>query len=514
MSAPAPASAPPPHWLSRRWPVPAFVLLGGLYRLFLGSRYAGWEESDYGNLAMIEGVLQGRFLHYDMNHMPGYYGLGALVHAVVGDAVVAGRAVSLLGGLVALGFAVSLTDRLAGRRAAVLAGLLLCFQPEFALYASSSLREPVYAAFVLACLSALSRERLLWAGLAAAGAFLVRWDAALVLGATMGLAALGRSPRPRRLGLALGPLLLAFVAWSTYTRIDHGTFAFWSHAIAVNLETGLGAEATQPHEWLAHGLTVVLGLLGRLLPWRIGWGFWLGLWGALLLGPWGRHGPRRTALALALGLLGFWAAVGFTGQHDPVHNLYWKWMMPLVPVLLPIGAASVVAAGEALHRRLGPVAGLALVLVLTGQALGSYARETRRQVALSETLYRPQLQLGRWIEASVPDDLPLLVDNIPACWLNRRPHERSLTSWFDVPSAAGDPAAFGAWLRQSGVGWVLWFREDWTQAPVVAPFLAGGGSWTDGQTALTEVAREDAYGWILFRVEGRGEGAPPRPLSP
>jgi hypothetical protein len=152
-------------------------------------------------------------------------------------------------------------------------------------------------------------------------------------------------------------------------------------------------------------------------------------------------------------------------------------------------------------------------VLLVGQGLVSHGVETRRQVALSAELYLPQLALGRWIEADVPESMPLLVDNIPACWLDRRAHERPLTSWFDVPTAPGDGAAFARWLHDEGIGWVLWFREDWTQAPRVAPFLADGGVWTLGEVTLVEVAEEPAYGWRLYRVEGVGEGAP-RPVDP
>jgi predicted membrane-bound mannosyltransferase len=114
----------------RALPVTVSVLLGTVWRLWLMGRYAGWEESDYGNLAMIQGVLDGGFLHYDMNHMPGYYAAAAMVHGLVGDAVFAGRAVSLLGGVVALGIAVAWAVRMGGTRAGWAAGLLLIVQPD------------------------------------------------------------------------------------------------------------------------------------------------------------------------------------------------------------------------------------------------------------------------------------------------------------------------------------------------------------------------------------------------
>jgi hypothetical protein len=470
------------------------VLLAGLWRLWLAGVYAGWEESDYGNLAMVRGVLDGGFLHYDMNHMPGYYALGAAALAVVGDAVVAAKAVSMLSGLVALGIAVALTHRLAGPLAAALTGLLLTFQPEFALYSSSSLREPVYAAAVLAMLLSLGRERLVLAGLMAGGAFLVRMDGALALCPVLVLHALGRPERLMRLVRALAPLLLIIAAWSVYCRIDHGTFLFWSHSVAVNVETGLGAEARSALDWWRAGLSVSVSLVAWMMPWRIGWGVWLGLLLALASVPWRRHGLERTWVILAVLMTGVWAGIGLVGQHDPVHNLYWKWLCPIVPVVVPLGIVGVVR----LSQRLG---GRLLVVLVVLQALGSGLKETHRQWALSEAWYRPQLDLAQWIETELPESSTLLVDNIPACWLNRRHHTRELISWFDVPVVPGDEADFGRWLIEEDVELVLWFREEWTQAPIITPYLDAGGYWTQAGVSLTEVRREDGYGWILYAVD-------------
>ncbi|MFT5685462.1 MAG: hypothetical protein ACI8RZ_006413 [Myxococcota bacterium] len=469
------------------------VLAGLLWRLWLAGRYAGWEESDYGNLAMVRGVLDGGFRHYDMNHMPGYYALGAVALAAVGDAVIAAKGVSLLGGLVALGIAVSLSHRLAGPLAAGLTGLLLVFQPEFALYAASSLREPVYAAAVLGMLLALSGERLMLAGLLAGGAFLIRMDGALALGPVLVVHALGMPGRAGRLLRSLAPLVLIIAAWSVYCRIDHGTFLFWSHSVSVNVETGLSAEAISPLDWWRAGLSVSGTLVGWMMPWRIGWGIWLGLILAVLTVPWRRHGLERSWVLLAILMTGVWAGIGLVGQHDPVHNLYWKWLCPIVPVVVPLGVAGLVR----VSRRFGGRVLLAVVLL---QALGSGLKETHRQWALSESWYRPQLDIAQWIEAEIPEDVPLLIDNIPACWINRRPHARELVSWFDVPVVPGDEADFARWVTEADIGLVLWFREDWTQAPVIAPFLAEGGYWSQDGVSLTERGREDGYGWILYEV--------------
>ncbi len=481
--------------------IAAAMLAGLAWRLWLTFRYAAWEESDFGNLAMVRGVLDGGFLHYDMHHLPGYYALGAVALAVVGDTLVAARATSMIGGVIALGLSVALTDRLAGRRAAQIAALLLVFQPEFALYAASSLREPVYAAFAVGALLALVSERLALAGALAGAAFLVRMDAAAILCPVLVVHALSRPGGATRALRALLPLASIIGLWALYCRFEHGTAVFWGHTVAVNLETGLGQEATSRVDWAIAGLDVSLRLLGDLLPSRIGWGIWAGLLLAWVSIPWldpGGRVARRTWALAALGFAGFWAAVGFVGQHSPEHNLYWKWLAPVVPFVVPLGVSGLLGFAQRVRERAGRLVAVALVAVCVAQACAAYLLETRRQVQLSAQLYQPQLDLGKQVEAQIPEGVPLLLDNIPACWIDRRPHERQMVSWFDVPTSG--EAAFAAWLLRENIGWVLWFREDWTQAPRVAPFLAAGGTWQGAGVLLEEIDREDGYGWIWFQV--------------
>ena len=490
------------RWIqTRSAPMTVALLLGAMWRFWLMPRYAGWEESDYGNLAMIQGVLSGGFLHYDMNHMPGYYAAAALVHAVVDDAVLAGRFVSVVGGLVALGIATFLAGRLGGIRAAWVAGGLLVIQPEFALYAASTLREPLAAAFVLGVLYCLSKERLGLAGCLASLAFLVRFDYALVLGPVLAIHALGRSGKSTRLIFGLLPLLLTICLWSMYCRFDHGTWAFWSHSVAVNVETGMSAEAEVPGEWWLNGAGVSSTLLGWVLPWRLGWGVWLGLvWFALrsVIGP---HGLRRTMALQGLLMLGLWAGIGFVGQHDPSHNLYWKWLCPIIPVVVPLAAVGMWELIDRSTAVFGRGTGRALLLLVMGQAVFSNLKETERQRLRSEEWYRPQLNLAQWVEAEIPVDEVLVLDNIPACWIRRHETEREMISWFDVPASGGDEQAFATWIKTHDVRWVLWYREEWTQAPVVAPFLADGGTWRHDGVELVERLREDGYGWIWFEVQ-------------
>ena len=479
-------------------PVTAAVVAGLCWRLWLMGRYAGWEESDYGNLAMIQGVLDGGFLHYDMNHMPGYYALAAVVHAVVGDAVLAGRSVSLAGGLIALALSVKIATRIGGPRTGWVTGILLVIQPEFALYSASSLLEPVAAAFIMGTLSAIGADRLRLAGICAAGAFLVRFDAALVLGPVLLLHAYIGKDGWKRLIRAWIPLAGAVFLWALYCRLDHGTWAFWSHSVQVNLDTGLGAEAEQPGEWWKNGSLIATQLLGWLLPWRIGLVVWVGLIVGLWVALRQKHGLMRTVGAQAFLMLGLWAAIGFVGQHAASHNLYWKWLYPVVPVITPLAAYGLWLLADRVGRVMGSQAGWVLVVVSMLQASASNLRETERQRELSEAWYRPQLVLAQWIEANVADDTAMVLDNIPACWIRRRHTERPMVSWFDVPVAPGDEKGFAAWVEGEKVEWVLWFREDWTQAPRIAPFLASGGIWESGTVRLVERGREDGYGWIWF----------------
>ena len=129
--------------------------------------------------------------------------------------------------------------------------------------------------------------------------------------------------------------------------------------------------------------------------------------------------------------------------------------------------------------------------------------QAQHQIKRADQLYRPQLELALRLEKEVPPDRLLLVDNIPACWMNRTIHERKIISWFDVPVPKNNPQAFARWLETEDVWGVLWFKENWTQAPVIAPFLQYGGVWSQGEEVLKEESREDEYGWIFYRRSER-----------
>lgn len=479
----------------------ALLAVAGAWRLALGTRYYGWEESDYGNLAMVRGVLESGFTHYDMNHLPMYYGLSAAVMGVIGDAEIASRAVSLVAGMLTVALTVVLADRLAGRSVAWVAGIVCVVQPELALYAASSLREPVYAAAVMGCLVSLTRERLALASLLAGVAFLTRMDAAFTLGPVLLLHALGREGRWRRVGSALGPLAFGVVLWAAYCEVVHGTWQFWGHSVAVNIETGGSELEPGQGSWVGDGVRVVLALLVQVLPSRTGWALALGAAVALISTPWRRHDARRTVAVASLLLLGFWLAIGFTAQHDPGHNLYWKWLHGVLPPLIVLGSVGLLRLLDQARQVGGwPLAGL-LAVAAVGQTSVAYAKETQRQVRLSATLYKPQLELARWIETDIDESVPLLVDNIPGCWLDRQDHGRELHTWYDVPVEPGSQGEFASWLSANHIGYVLWFREEWTQAPVVAPWLGEVKAHHLGSVILVPLREESEYGWVFYRVE-------------
>jgi len=519
-----------------RWAVVGLlVLLGLAWRIWLGTRFYGWEESDYGNLAMVRGVLASGFTAHELDHMPLYYALGGALMAIVGDASIAARSVSMGGGLLALGLAIALADRVFGRRVAVIAGLLLIIQPEFALYSASSLREPLFAGLIMLCLLGLVEDRPWVAGLAAAAGFLVRFDAFVSLGLVLTIWVLMRRVEWRHRARSLLPLLAIVLLWAAYYHSREGTWEFWAHAAQRNVDTGLGEEALSPGAWWIRGLGVAWDLVFDLLPSRIGWGVLIGGISLVIAQLWQQQEPKRIWALMAFSLVGCWAGIGLVAQHDPVHNLYWKWLCPFIPVVIPLGVAQLLSWSEDLEP-LGWLGATMLLALVLGQGAWVSIQETERQVERSVVLYGPQVELARWIEENVPESVPLLVDNIPGRYLERRDHQRALHSWMsleledsqEMRAPDGTEAEFALWLQQSGTGYVFWLLEEWTEAPRMAPFLRpcdwpdthdrveciDESGWTFGSLHLVEQARDSycsgtaleaigevPYCWVFYRVD-------------
>ena len=100
---------------------------------------------------------------------------------------------------------------------------------------------------------------------------------------------------------------------------------------STNIETGMGAEAISRWDWCIRGLDIVASLLFYVLPSRLGWLiFWVG---SSLLFFYAKAESIWLVLGLSYGAVGVWLLIAFIAQHDANHNLYWKWMYPLIPLV-------------------------------------------------------------------------------------------------------------------------------------------------------------------------------------
>lgn len=467
------------------------VIIAVLYRFWLWEIFAGWEESDYGNIAMVRGVYESGFQSYDMNHMPGYYGIAAIFLFFYDDAVVAGKLAATLSGALSIMGIAWLMKYMVGAVAAIYLVLLLMIQPEFSLYAASALREPVYTMFVVGLIFCAVQQRWWFLGLCAGCAFLVRFEFPLIF-IPLVFVLVSRHDISILYKMLI-PLMLAIMGWTIYCWYTYETIAFWGHATSTNIETGMGGESRHGLDWCLRGASIAASLFFYLLPSRLGWLIWFGWLLAPMVMP--KQSQAWLILVLSYGAVGVWLLIAFVAQHDPNHNLYWKWMYPLIPL---VGFCGVWTWWRLLSSYSNRIQGVVwfTILVLTIPMQYKYANI---QVQRANRMYRPQVDLAKKIEKEIPNGRLILVDNIPACWMNRIKHEYRLISWFDIPVPSNNPKAFAQWLVKEDVWGVLWFQEEWTQAPKIAPFLQYGGVWSGGKASLQETARENEYGWIFYQ---------------
>lgn len=470
------------------WMLLLFFFLGVSWRIYLSTIYYGWEESDYGNIAMVHGVWESGFRNYDMNHMPGYYFFSALWLFVLDDSILAAKLTAGSGGALSLVGAGLLLRRLIGAKAACFGILFLLIQPEYSLYSASSLREPLYSAFLVWGFWALLDRKPIAFSILSVLSFSVRFEAPLFL-IPIGLIGL-RTIKERVLFLLL--LTLGVGAWMTYCYFEYETIAFWSHASSVNIETGLGEQGEKSSlEWLRAGFAVVWGLMVEILPSRVGWGAVL----AFFICPFIWKDSKQVLLLWGNSflILGVWLGIAFVAQHEVGHNLYWKWLYPIIPFFLLSSSICLWRLTARFSVQKWLLGGILC------QSLWVQGRETKRQLELSNQLYRPQVELAIWVEKNLSPDEMLIFDNIPACWINRRPHEYTFHSWFDLP-VFGNPEELILWAQQNQIEWILFFQEDWTQAPQKASFFVNGGNFKTKRGTLVEVKSDSHYGWRWYQV--------------
>ena len=501
----APTAAPPPP---PRGMAAAVGAVGLAYRLSLMSRYYGQEEEDWGTVGLILGAFQSGLRYIETEHMPLYVDLAGLATFFTGgDAEAGGEIVAVLAGTFVVAATTFLGARWFSPLAGVVAGLVVAFQPEAALYSATTLRVSTYSAFALLGVGLIGHRRFPAAGVVLAAAFLTRFDAAFVFLPALALTVQWLRQRPpegeerwtRRwegAALAFGVLLLATIAWAIYYHSQEGTFAFWGGVGERNANWNLGA-----------GFGTLRGVLFKLLPGHLGWPLLLlmPLGAFLVLGRVAASvGPARWLLFAGLLGWGFFFSIVVVSAYHWDHNLYWKWFSPNVPYLALVAVHGAV---EALKRlaRAGPAMAAAAVTIAGIGLLGTgtiFHAQTRAQLERSDSWIGTQIRLAQWFEEGYGEEAGVLGALVPNTYLLRRPSERRVNYWHDEGIPDEDPDAFGRYLHDQGIAMVVWFREEWVQAMSAAPFLALGEPVDAGPVRLVPIAREDGYGFIAYRVEG------------
>ena len=481
-----------------------------IYRAILRGRYYGAEEEDYGNLGLIRGTLDSGFTYIETQHMPLFTSLAAAVTGLVGDAELGGELVAMTSGAATVGLASWLGWRWFRPHVGLLAGLLLCFSPLAALHSATPLRISLFGFLTLLGVYLAGERAPIRAGLVLSLAFLTRFDTAFTLLPALGLLSLStvlssRSRNPPKWHIA-APLLLGIsvIAWALYYQSAEGTLRFWGDV--ATRTSGASPSALQPLKLLGFIEPVLLytGLLPLLpLP--------LAIYRILRAAP-GDSTRQRWFLLCGSSVFGFLLLSVLLSTYRPDHNLFLKWMVTSLPFLFILGVQGWFGL-MARHSRLTPWA-----LLVTSIVVGvSYAQTTSALMQRSEQWYGTQVEFTRWFDASYPQDIGLVADNIPATWLSRKPSSRLVVRWSWDPSPNPEPdegpggvpaglsaEAFGEWLLANRLGVVITFDEDNEGSLTKAPWLSELGIVDLGPARLEPIAREAGYGFTAWLVQGSG----------
>jgi len=488
-----------------------FVVAAAL-RAWLSARYFGWEEGDYGNVMHIREVLDSGFSWFRPAHMPGWYVLAAVLSLGLPTLRLAGLVLTLVASAASVAGAAWATRRLVGAQAAWLVGAWLAVQPEMFLYGSSTLRSPVYTALAVGsfCAFLAGRER---SGIVlVAVAFLVRMEAFFAFFGPAAWSVLRGARRPGAVLAAAGALLGVVAAWQLYVTVGQDEGVFFLGPMGINTAgSTVEEEPFQFGPWLNEGLHTSWWFVSWLLPRKLGWTWMLlAAGGAVRL--WRDGGPGRQAVVWAAFPLLFWLGEGLLSQQDPNHNLYWVWMLPIVPFLGVLAGAGYAAVDERLRDLPRLVRRVVFGAVLLS-ALPSFHAEGSYQMDRADRWYRPQLEVSRWLEESAAKGSGVLVSSIPEVWLKRKPNDLRVHAWWLLPGHLDgeSPEEFATFLNTERIDYVLWFAEEWTDSNRIAPWLRTDEPMQVGPVGLSPVDREPGYGWILYVVTRPGAPVPAIP---
>ena len=507
----------------------ALATLAGGYRIWLSSVFWGHEEEDWANLihssriahALRSGDAFGsNFAELiDLEHMPLFTWLCGAVSAVIGDPHLGAEVLTIFMGAASVALVTWIGWRWFSPLAGVIAGLLLCFQPEAALYASSPLRESTYAALMLAGVALIGHKRAVAGGIFLSLAFLCRFNIAFSLLPALILWALweARFEQGRqRLKALRGPLtsaaivLAVVIGWAIYyrTHSEAGHWQFWASVMDKN--AGNAVTDLFPMERLQAIALAVIGLFGWVLPGHFGWlASGLALLAILRFDKLPRREDRagRWLLVAGLATLGLLAVTAFVSAYPPDHNLYWKWLCPSVPYLALLaghGAATCAEMVRAHSPRSNSPLLIAALLFCTSTAW-DYSAETHAQLVLSEEYAGNQVKLMRWVETAWPSGSAVLCAHgeIAQLYLAGRPAGPRALDWLQH-APRDNPAELGEWLQHNQVALLLWFHEEWTGSREVAGFLADGQAMQLNAEVRVEpigkLDRSDGAGFTAFQV--------------